>query len=1495
MNNLKSKIHSLLFLVSLSLGWFAGGDLYAQCDGYTDAAPNSGNFTFRSGKKYAFKSASPKTVNLGDVNFENGSAICVGPNVKLIIQNNVNSSGSITINVEGELQFNQSVNISANVDMIIAEGGLFQTGNTGTTDFSLGGVGTNEILNNGTIKVGVLTFNNGSAKNTIDNNGNLVINRNINISGDTEFRNQKNIFVGASFNCNAKTVYVNCGRIETITGFNLGGGRVVNTGSFISGNGSIDFGSATSRFENYGVVQVEQINFSGVDNALYGGFYNEGSVVLDNNFQSSGNIMGPDDSSKLGYFELGNASTLNSGTVGPNLNFKRKTGTSNAGTVFGGNNRSLTYKSGVVYDCQSGKCSAEKVTSGLPCPDLSGNFPAISLSKTGILQDENGDSRTQLNETIKYTFVITNTGKKTLSALKIQDDRLGLGVISVSGSLSPGQSKTVERSYVVKSTDLVAGYVSNKATVRGVDDLNNEVTDSDSSDVFLNNFCSGVDTDGDGIPDNCDDDDDNDGILDADEGNASTAVLANPSQRTVDGLNQTGMGVFPLKPNGSKSLPNGGVTLSMLEGFKPTTSSRDEQQWRIYQPPPVVNSTININGGDVEFATKYLDLRGVPRGAYERKIKIDYGLAAQDLSSDSTEEYTYIIGIAGLGGYEYQSQGGEFGVDISSVPLRVIGNVDVYATGLYSDFSGQNPPEKNQIGNTVSTSPPYSIRSNGYTFFYVSRDAASFEIEFKGRDPHGFIFGVLTETYRDTDGDGVVDSKDKDSDGDGCPDAIEGAGTFNKNDLTADLNLANTPAGVDENGVPTIAGAPQANTQAVIDRVISACYTPTAVDDFRQVSLNTALNIDVLANDDFGNDGPSASEPLIITQQPNNGSVVIYNNDTPSDFSDDTIIYTPNQDYTGIDTLKYKIIDLDGDESDATVEVDVKDVIVVPPGERGCDCAPLYGGTRFLNPTLISGTAGQEGAVYRFSNVFTDSPDTIDALVRIEALRNGATLQSIDVPGGSGGLGVNNNFQPQLRSSNSGDQNIEFDITFVESGGSYGDEVLISFFATPFDIDGDSQRTREYAELTLSDAYYKSQNNLINIERKANSVRGTARNASTAPGGDISVDPRYTFSTYYEGRSSLKYIIGKDNGNIDRYYSLAFSNANYKNPESTIVTAPVICGNVFDEDGKPLSKVEIKIEGNNGASKVLTTDSSGSYRYVTSDLDAFNDVTYTITQTDLDAYFSISDVDGENDNQIIRKINLQSSCNNNFVDALDPSIKIEDVTVNEGEKANFKITLSRASSEDIIVDYATADDDPLTVSSAVAGEDYSQNSSQITIPAGSLFSENISIATLEDDIYELDETFNLNLTPVGDNINISESTLSAVGTILDDASKVLTVSIADAAAVTEGENAVFAVNLNRPSSEDVTVTFTTAGVTATKGVDYTDPNPLSVVIPAGDTSANILVSTLEDELFESSETFEVVLTEAISPISTTPLTITDDTGLGTILDDASKVLTVSIA
>ncbi|MBT8255338.1 MAG: esterase-like activity of phytase family protein, partial [Bacteroidia bacterium] len=137
------------------------------------------------------------------------------------------------------------------------------------------------------------------------------------------------------------------------------------------------------------------------------------------------------------------------------------------------------------------------------------------------------------------------------------------------------------------------------------------------------------------------------------------------------------------------------------------------------------------------------------------------------------------------------------------------------------------------------------------------------------------------------------------------------------------------------------------------------------------------------------------------------------------------------------------------------------------PIARECGCAPFHENSVFENPQLIDGDDLEEGAVYRFSNVFPGGPlAPIDALIRIEEFRDGASLLEIDV----NSTGDPDNFQPRINSTNDNDQSVEFSITFVTGGGNYGDEVVISYFASPFDIDGDGQETREYAEIGIPDA-----------------------------------------------------------------------------------------------------------------------------------------------------------------------------------------------------------------------------------------------------------------------------------------------------------------------------------------------------------------------------------------------------------------------------------------
>jgi hypothetical protein len=121
-------------------------------------------------------------------------------------------------------------------------------------------------------------------------------------------------------------------------------------------------------------------------------------------------------------------------------------------------------------------------------------------------------------------------------------------------------------------------------------------------------------------------------------------------------------------------------------------------------------------------------------------------------------------------------------------------------------------------------------------------------------------------------------------------------------------------------------------------------------------------------------------------------------------------------------------------------------------------------------------------------------------------------------------------------------------------------------------------------------------------------------------------------------------------------------------------------------------------------------------------------------------------------------------------------------------------------------------------------------------------------------------------------------------------------SISDAQ-VTEGAaqtstTATFTVGLSAPSTDTVTVDFTTQPVTATAGVDYRTVSGTKT-FPPGTTSQTIGVMVRGDNVVEPNETFNVVLSNAVGA------TIADGTGVGTILDDdgggGSPALSVSDA
>ncbi len=245
-----------------------------------------------------------------------------------------------------------------------------------------------------------------------------------------------------------------------------------------------------------------------------------------------------------------------------------------------------------------------------------------------------------------------------------------------------------------------------------------------------------------------------------------------------------------------------------------------------------------------------------------------------------------------------------------------------------------------------------------------------------------------------------------------------------------------------------------------------------------------------------------------------------------------------------------------------------------------------------------------------------------------------------------------------------------------------------------------------------------------------------------------------------------------------------------------------------------------------------------------------------------------------------------------------PTISIGDAQITEGDTGtknlNFTVSLSAASGGDVIFDVATAA--AAGADAAMTGVDFTAlNLTHQVIPAGQK-TATISVPIIGDTTDEPDARFLVNLTNASTTLpgQANPTTLSiihgqAVGTILNDD---LGVSIGQNSSIVEGNSGTsqlhIPVTLSQVSSHDVQVTFAVSPGTATEGVDYTVPTNLTVTIPAGQTSADILLEVAGDTLFENDETVNVTLTgvkNARLDTTSTVATITND--------DAAPTLTIS--
>ena len=213
-----------------------------------------------------------------------------------------------------------------------------------------------------------------------------------------------------------------------------------------------------------------------------------------------------------------------------------------------------------------------------------------------------------------------------------------------------------------------------------------------------------------------------------------------------------------------------------------------------------------------------------------------------------------------------------------------------------------------------------------------------------------------------------------------------------------------------------------------------------------------------------------------------------------------------------------------------------------------------------------------------------------------------------------------------------------------------------------------------------------------------------------------------------------------------------------------------------------------------------------------------------------------------------------------------PSFTIGDVIATEGSNFVFTVTKSNdATSLTHAVSFTTAN------GSAVAGSDYVANSGSVSF-APAETSKMITITGAGDTIFELQETFNVNLSAPTNSATMSDG--SGLGTINDN-DMAPSFSIGNVFA-TEGGNIVFTVTKTDETAVTHALSYATSNGSALAGSDFVEGIGSISFAPA-DVSKTITITGLDDTVFEPQETFTVQISDP-----TNLATILDDTGAGFI-------------
>ena len=109
----------------------------------------------------------------------------------------------------------------------------------------------------------------------------------------------------------------------------------------------------------------------------------------------------------------------------------------------------------------------------------------LALIKDAVFVDTDANASVNIGDIITYTFSITNTGSYVIDDLRLNDSELGIADLAITpSSLAPGERASLTIDYSITQSDIDFGRVINTASISGIDENDNAISDvSDSGNA----------------------------------------------------------------------------------------------------------------------------------------------------------------------------------------------------------------------------------------------------------------------------------------------------------------------------------------------------------------------------------------------------------------------------------------------------------------------------------------------------------------------------------------------------------------------------------------------------------------------------------------------------------------------------------------------------------------------------------------------------------------------------------------------------------------------------------------------------------------------------------------------------------------------------------------------------------------------------------------------------------------------------------------------------